>query len=214
MIADLKQHPKWEATKKLGYNEFLYSVELGPFTRYGAVRKAPLKHARYRERCLSYETLDKVVSVYSNDVDYINDLISKYPVIKVRTPVDQQHASALSDFNTKFEFRKKLWYGKYRYRLVVFRSFRNLRNMWSSWAGGLQSPSPVSDKTKECRNMIYQTFDSTDSRIQKSNEYMYTYFSRDQLPIIYTNDDGALMMFKLMCDDSFEIEITTVFIVE
>ena len=205
-LVDLKQHPKWEATRKLGYNEFIYSVDLGPFNKYGAVRKSPHKHARYRERILNYETWDKAVSVYSNDIEYIDYLVRVYPVLTVRTPVSDEHSAALTDLNSKLEFRSKLYYGKYKYRLVVFRNYKGLVH----W----RNTGYTDTRVKECRKMLHDTFSDSDSRIQKTNDYMYAFFPRDNLPIIYTNNEGALMMFKLMCPDDFEVEITTVFIVD
>jgi len=188
----LIKDPKWKPSNKLWYDKFYYSVLLGPFSPENIVHI----DKPYRTRCTwipkkefgtGYSVL---VRVYLDDIKMVKGLISKYPYQEVQTPMNEKHLDILND--KKSQIRERLWHGKYKYRLEVF------KNIW--W-----SPSPIYNEKKEdvveVRKTILDLFGKS-SHIRSAN------WSFSDIPYVYTNDERSLMLFKMRYMESFRVIIT------
>ena len=129
-------------------------------------------------------------TVYTNDLLLVQDLADNQPYEYVKTPKDQNHELALKSRNRRIEVRSILWHNQYRFKLECWTA------IFSGWRGYITN-SPM---LQEVNEFIAENFLDT-GRLR----YQYWHGS---IPIVYTNNEQALMLFKMRFSNEVNIHIT------
>lgn len=196
MYTNLRKNPKWKPTKKLWYSKYTCSIKLGPFNIPGIY--APIVE-RPNRQSNSYGMIDGKFSImwttiYTTDVTLLEGLTKLFDYEEIHTPMNEKHATHLLDGDHTMAIRQSKWYSKYRYKLEC--------SSWRRWGQkSLDSDLEHADK------FIKESFTKTKSRFRASEGYYYN-DSKIKLPIIYTNDEASLMLFKLTFNKTIPITIT------
>ena len=196
MYTNLRKNPKWKPTNKLWYSKYTCSIKLGPFDEVG--KYAPMIERPHRQSN-SYGRIDGKFSImwttiYTTDSKLLEGLTNLYPYEEVHTPMNQKHATHLLDGDHTMAIRQSQWYNQYRYKLEC--------SSWRRWG----------EKTDEkdlahADKFIKESFTRKDSRFRASEAWHYG-DAKIKLPIIYTNDEASLMLFKLTFSKAIPICIT------
>lgn len=236
MIKDLQERDDWTMSTKLFYGKFLYRIRLGSFPRrVDLLGKLGMHDEEFRQRWdwdpvswrynrWNYDehvgryktpaTDPKFnVSYYTSSEIIVNHLLNEYEsyITETSGPVSNEHLSTLENLDAHTIFRKQYYYNKYPYRLESWRTWRD----------------DCSDDTlMEAYEYIIENFNNTEhSRItmksflinQSNHQFPSHWFGGPRaisrysvLPTVYTTDESALMMFKLMFTGKFNIKLTRV----
>lgn len=187
------QNPKWSPSEKLTYGK-VCSIKLGPFDSANRLWIDQPHRARtsyiFSEDKQAY-TIYTVI--YSNDKELIIGLSKLYPYQEVKTPMNEGHEKLLTDTNKKTLIRNNMWFGKYKHRLTC----------WIPWH--LRKGGENTELVADARKFFEQNFSRENCYIRHCNHHY-----GDNLPYIYTNDEYALMLFKLAFSDRVYVDITSV----
>lgn len=182
----LKQHQKWAPTKTCFYNKYHNRVVLGVrgYDRVSIdLKKFPKNTFRLNDR---YDS----TSVYTNNYDLLDYLVDNYRVMEINTPINEQHVHKLNTRGYKFEVREKLLHGKYKFKLEV----------WCTWYFRRFNQEHMVKLSEEVTNWIYD-FNSNNKDDSRLYHPYYGGWGSPAIPILYLNDESALMLFKLQFDD-------------
>lgn len=195
----------WKPIEKLFYGKYANVVR----TPDSSIDAILLKYkGEYRLVSRGYHT--RTHSVYTNNVDLVNDIVNDCVLESIETPLNQMHYDLLADKTRDIIYREKPYYNKYHNRVETYRN-------WGS-------AEITVDEFVEINKAMYELFESSESYWSGkewrkklytdvdwvTRSYHYGRFWHSYLPTIYTNDETALMMFKLRYNDRLRIKIKTI----
>lgn len=218
----LPLHPKWKPATQLYYNKYHTVLRVATTSSHWTTKKNNLcipdrfegayklvvrfDWASYwevndeesaRDLKKEYITLN---SVYTNNhelIDYLLSLDSTNPVAEIISPSSDQHFEYLSDPDRTYVYRNHLWYKKYAHKTKISIK-RELRY------------STTQESIENSTQQIYNVFDPETSHWPaKYAPHYYHFRSRWSSIIVYTNDEPAIMLFKMVTGDLFNIHIET-----
>lgn len=129
-------------------------------------------------------------TVYTNDLLLVQDLADTHPYEYVKTPKDQNHELVLKSRNRRIEVRSILWHNQYRFKL----------DCWTTMYGGWRVDVVRQAMVQEVNDFIVENFLDT-GRLR--HEYWY-----GSIPTVYTNNEQALLLFKMRFSNEVKIHIT------
>lgn len=217
-MQDLTQHPKWSQSTKLYYGKYECAVTIGPYTQYNAVnlhhyiipnRKAgdDISHRTRRELKFNYagaNVVDDVkfhykLTVYTSHRGFVDWIVyhSGYPIENIVSPANAAHAKIMHSLDEKSEFRKRLYHGKYKFRVNATRPWRS---------------NTTDEEMATAYKWAMEQFDIPDNKITRraGGYYNYRYTGRriSTIPYIYTNDEASIMLFKMAFSNTLSIKVT------
>jgi hypothetical protein len=134
--------------------------------------------------------------VYTDDLDLVSSLEASYDYKSIRTPANNEHAKLLqSSKDNKIIIRERLWYNKYRYRVEVYRNWRD--------------KSFKEENLKAAHDFINESFNFD---ITKKRSTMH--YNSYNVPNLYTNDLNSIMLLKLAYNDSLRIHVQEVKLID
>jgi hypothetical protein len=203
-------HQNWKPSNQLFYRKYHTSIKLGYFS-YNSKPGLPIRYKDYRivRRFIEIDQKWEIVcTIYTSDqniIDFIlNDDFYNRHIISMQGPINQDHIDALHNKDHKIIIRKNLWYNKYKYKMAS----------WSNWRN-----QPSEEQYEDIFKCCYMQF--KDSRVvhHYSGWHRNINFSagfspvnrRSQnVPIVYTNDQEQIFLFKLAYANILNIHIETV----
>ena len=212
---NLKKYHNWKPSKQIYYSKYKNKLVLGPYNSPDriSVSKFASNDTDYRKRNFENNG-EHYTSVYTNDDELLDVLFENFRVYTVETPANSEHNSELQKtLNGKLEFNDKLYYGKFKYRMEINKNY---------WYAG---PLNYYNVAREGTEWLYTTFNKDETRLVHRSHYImssanlrfykshsgYGTFLEDrwEFPIIFTNNQEMLMLFKLAFDnDVMKIKLT------
>lgn len=210
-------HPQWKPSSQLFYSKYHTAIKLGYFSA-NSKPELPSRYEDYRtvRRFLPIDNQYQIVTtVYTSDqniIDYIlQDRFYSRKVLSILGPINQEHIDQMSSKDWKVVVRDTLWYKKYKYKV----------NSWSNWRN-----QPNDDQYDDIIKFCYTQFE--DSRVVNNygggylhSQSFYTsnlYPSSlrrprpysHSIPMVYTNNQEQIFLFKIAYSDILHINIETV----
>ena len=131
-------------------------------------------------------------TVYTDDIDLLHALESNYDYKNIYSPLSEEHEKLLkTSKDNKVIIRDKLWYNKFRYKIEVYRNWRD-RNY-------------VEKTLEEAHEFILKTFDPSTSKTRR-----WSHYNSYSIPNVYTNDINSIMLLKLAYNDTLRIQVVEV----
>jgi len=217
-MQDLTQHPKWVQSNKLYYGKYECAITIGPYTQYNYVnlqhyiipnRKASddISHRTRRLMNLNFSHTQQsddikfhyMLTVYTSHRGFVDWIVyqSGYPIASVVSPANADHAKIMHSLDEKSEFRKRLYHGKYKFRVNATRPWRS---------------NTTDEEMIAAYDWAMDQFDTTDNKILRraGGYYNYRYTGRRMttIPYIYTNNEAAIMLFKMAFSNTLSIKVT------
>lgn len=183
----ITQHPLWKPTDKVFYSKYECCIELGPFTDYNPIflEYAGRSTVRYKFN-KTEKRYDIYCKIYTSDYDIVLGLMEKFPFTEIKTPINEKHKLLLHDYTTVV--REKLYYGKYRFKVLTF--FNRFKNK--------------NDNIPEVKDYIRNNM-SAGTRFRKE-----TWPPEYDIPTMYTSNEKDLMLYKLRFNTDFNILVMKV----
>jgi hypothetical protein len=223
MIDQLKDHPNWKMSLKYYYRKYAYRIRLGTFNRHFNLL-AELDNYReidYRQRwdwAYEYAPENKRthwVCFYTSDERLVGYLLDNYGsyISEINSPIDEKHGDLLGSLDENTIFRKKPYYNKYSLKMESWRTWRS---------------SASDDDVRNAYVFVYDNFsDTAHSRmlpkgymhhphtLSRVNSYGQATWMANvgrfvELPTIFTNNESALMLYKLQFGNLLRVKITRV----
>ena len=198
MIESIVKDPVWKPTERLWYNKFNSAIVIGPFDDCKSAVLTDISEKCKNRWTWTFNPETKQYRIFSkiftSDQVFLRGLMNTFNYTEVQTPMNNFHAETL-EANT-ICIRKTPWYGKYRYKVYNYIPW-NRKNEFTKEDG------------KQMKSFVEDNFSDKESRIRTTN-YSYDYSDWRSLPYIYTNNEGAVMMFKMAFNDKVDITITEV----
>ena len=194
----LKNLPKWEPSISLYFRKYTCKIMLGPFTDWEDTVHVDKPHRCKIQYVFNKESdsYDVYNSVYTDDLDLVSSLEANYDYKSIRTPANNEHAKLLqSSKDNKIIIRERLWYNKYRYRVEVYRNWREQ---------GFKE-----ENLKAAHDFINESFNFD---ITKKRSVMH--YNSYSVPNLYTNDLNSIMLLKLAYNDSLRIHVQEVKLID
>ena len=219
ILQHLQSHPNWQPTTKLYYGKYHTKIkikqEIDYFSRRSELLDIPVKFDKKYKIAHRFDwntyfdskddtnnNTDRkyinMASVYTSDNDLVNYLINKYDnVVEIQSPSNQKHLECISDTNRTFIYRPHLWYKKYAHKTEI-RLIREMRY------------SLDQESIDSATHQIYSLFDPATSHWPAKHASYYNLFrSRWNSVAVYTNDEPAIMLLKMVTGDVFDVAIKT-----
>jgi hypothetical protein len=180
---------KWKPSQSYWFNKYTCCITLGPFKKSRTVfTAAPPNRSRctylFDDNKREYQIYSKI---YTSDLELIKGLMNMYPYIEVMTPMNEAHELYLTQ--ERFCIREKQWYGQYKYKV-------------DSWIPWLARHNKEETPIEEINKFIDNNFQG-EARIRRSFGWGY-----NNVPYLYTNNEGAIMLYKLMFGNVLNITVT------
>ena len=128
ILNHLKSLPTWKPSISLYFRQYTCKIMLGPFNDYFDTIAVDKPHRCKIQHVFNPETdsYDVYNSVYTDDLDLVSSLEASYDYKSINTPASEEHIKLLkSTGDNKIIIRERLWYNKYRYRVEVYRNWRD-----------------------------------------------------------------------------------------
>jgi len=197
-MMQLRDHVKWAPVKKAYYNKYHNVVRL-KVTRSARVKIPTTYTANIDYRVVDrYEAIEvhntaaittSIYSVYTNSLELMDYLICNYDsqVEGVESPYNNKHIEYLNDPHRNIIYRDTPWYKTYHHKLNIFESWRT------------STPRP---DHREVLLTLQKLFTQSDSRWSGqvrdyTNDFSWLRSRYFSYPIIYTNNEPSIMLFKL-----------------
>lgn len=194
LLKHLKSLPTWKPSRSLYFKKYTCKIELGPFTDWtdsvtvDKPHRAKIQYIFNEDR----DTYDVYNTVYTSDLSLIMGLQQNYDYRDVYTPASEEHQKLLHTCkDNKVVIRDKLWYNKYRYKVEVWRNWRDT---------GFKE-----ETLKEAHKFIQQSFDFNQSKTRRMSHY-----NAYSIPSVFTNDLNSIMLLKLAYNDTLRVHISEV----
>lgn len=183
LMVDTKNFPL-KYTNKIFYGEYPFKVVMeGNLWYHNAMRLAELRDWQ-RDIYWNCKIINRdVMSAYCKTVEHVEDLLHFFPdlILEVHTPYNQ---TALDEMLIgSVDIRENLYYGKYRYRAELTKSWKD------------------KDNNGKLEKIIQGLSKSKSNRFHRSRSG-YTY-------IIYTNEKHELARIKLSLKEDNIREVKT-----
>jgi len=210
-------HQKWKPSSQLFYSHYHTAIKLGYFSA-NSKPGLPSKFEDYRmvRRYIPIDNRYEIVTtVYTSDqniIDYIlQDTFYSRKILSIQGPISQDHVDQMSSKDWKVVVRDRLWYNNYKYKV----------NSWSNWRN-----QPSEEQYNDILKFCYTQF--PDSRVVNSygGYGLYSSFYRsttssnsvlpikrtygNYIPMVYTNDQEQIFLFKMAYSNLLHIHIETV----
>jgi len=118
----------WKPSKGLWFRKYTCKIELGPFASWedsvtvDKPNRSKMQYIFNKEKD-EYEVYN---TVYTDDLDLLHQLESNYDYKHIYTPIDEKHRKLLkTNHDNRILVRDRLWYNKYRYRIEIYRNWRD-----------------------------------------------------------------------------------------
>jgi len=208
MHKNILAHEKWKLSFKGYYGKYTCKLVLSgfPFWDFGGNIERLVLPNNFDKMYKKVRTLDHVTGfnfkVYTNSIELILWILNRPEynahIKEIATPKTEKQSQELSKFEENVLYRDTFFYNKYEYRIKNY----------STWQYRRQSMSqPNNTLLQEVVDSIDEFF--PDSRLVYTNgRYDVNYFRTSHswnstptrtvnIPTIYTNNEGAIMMYKL-----------------
>ena len=213
-------HPKWNPSSQLFYSKYHTAIKLGYFSA-NSKPELPSKYENYRmvRRYIPIDNRYEIITtVYTSDQNIINyvlqDIFYSKKILSIQGPINQEHIDQMSSKDWRVIVRDCLWYKKYKYKV----------NSWSNWRN-----QPNDEQYDDIIKFCYTQF--PESRVVNNfgsgygygiyNNSFYTstlYPGRIRrprgynasIPLVYTNNQEQIFLFKIAYSDILHINIETV----
>lgn len=216
MHEEIINHKAWKQSSTGYYSKYIARVVLSGFSFWdygGNIERLPIDRnfdGEYKKvRKLDRDGLFEF-RVYTSNVDLLL-WFAKAPELQdhieeITCPANQSQIDELQKFKDNVLYREKYFFGKYKFRLQP-------DNYWTYQRQNMSKPS--NEIVLEAINFLKDNF--KDSRIQYTNGRYSMMYTRSQflqtgtissstsltaqrmlnIPTLYTNDEGSLMLYKL-----------------
>ena len=193
---DIINDPLWKPSLRLSYNKFTSSITLGPFAKASGCVTTDHPSCKDRWRWVFNEKRDKYdiyTKIFTSDIQFIKGLMQLYPYTEVQTPMNEYHNEVLLQGPEKISIRPTLWHKKYKYRVESYVSFYN--------------------KNKITQDTYYKVCEFIDENFKgnsyiRNTNYGGSWNSYNTIPYVYTNNEGAIMLFKMMFNNIMNVTVT------
>lgn len=191
-MLNLSNYHNWKPSDKLWYNKYTCSIKIGPFhdTHCPDITGEHRSTNKYMWDATTHRIRILYKTVYTNDLLLVQDLADTHPYEYVKTPKDQNHELVLKSRNRRIEVRSILWHNQYRFKL----------DCWTTMYGGWRVDVVRQAMVQEVNDFIVENFLDT-GRLR--HEYWY-----GSIPTVYTNNEQALLLFKMRFSNEVKIHIT------
>lgn len=203
----LQQHSCWSPIQKPFYSKYAtvirYTTTSYTKQKFLSKFKNTYRSVNRHDRSIG----SRIESVYTNNVELIDHILDNYNVIGIESPVNEKHYDYLLLDDREIIFRNTPWYGQYYNKVDVFTT------RWNN----------TEQDIYEIHDTMYELFESSSrwsGKEWRKNRIMnrtinrwspYYYFN---IPCIYTNDEYAMMLFKMRHGSNARINITTIITME
>jgi len=141
--------------------------------------------------------------LYTSDKEIIDSIIADNvlysKIIQIQKPLNKAHADLLAKKDRKIIIRDKIWYNKYKHRVTS----------WHDLPNTIQAQDEMGILLK----WIHDHFPSSDSRIVSvmGGYHGHRAYRRglSWIPTIFTNNEEAVMLFKLAFSSQVKIDFET-----
>ena len=137
------------------------------------------------------------VNFYTSDPAIIADILaSDLEAVEICQPLNQSHKELLHDVDRRVVIRDKLWYRRYKHKIVAWHNYNK---------------ATTHDESKAMVQWIYDNFDRKSNRLVTSS-YGSWFQTPGRLitpPTIFTNSEETMMIFKLAYSNMLRIEMQT-----
>ena len=194
ILNHLKKLPNWKPSISLYFRKYTCKIMLGPFKDYNDTIFVDKPHRCKVQHVFNPETdsYDVYNSVYTDNLELISSLEASYDYKSINTPVSEEHIKLLkSTGDNKVIIRERLWYNKYRYRVEVYRNWRD---------NGFRE-----EILKEAHDFMNKSFDFTQTKRRTTMSY-----NSYSVPNLYTNDLNSVMLLKLAYNDTLRVIVQEV----
>lgn len=200
------EHPNWSPATKLYYGKYHTAIKIGPFP-YHSPAYIP-KHLSGFRIVNHYVYGSKVTNtVYTNNhevIDYIlSDVYLRMHVQSVVGLMNQDHYNYLRDKDRQIILREKLWYGQYKHKMSVYKTYKHV--------------DTSTDDAERALEFIGETFSGKESRMNGhfgAQYYNVTINSPASswitMPTVFTNNEAGMFLFKMGFNEKFTIKIETI----
>ena len=221
-------HEKWKLSFKGYYGKYTCKISLTgfPFWDFGGNIERLVLPNQFDNEYKKVRTFDQDhgfnFKIYTNNIDLILWIINRPEyntyIDEICTPETQKQSQELSKFDENVLYRDTYFYKKYKYRVKPL-------NRWQYRRQSMNEPS--NEVLQEATEVIYEFF--PDSRLVYTNgRYDISYLRPSyfmgatgtlsglqptrtiNIPTVYTNDEGAIMMYKLRFGSEILFEIDKV----
>lgn len=198
ILSKLKTLPTWQPSRSLYFRKYTCKIELGPFTDWSdsvtvdKPHRAKIQYVFNKDR----DTYDVYNTVYTSDLDLLQGLEQNYDYKNIFTPSSTEHEKLLqTSKDNRVVIRDILWYNKFRYKVEVYRNWRD---------------TTFSETTlKEAHQFILKSFDFSDSKTRTTHHY-----NSYSIPAVYTNNLQSIMLLKLAYNDTLRVHVSEVVTVD
>lgn len=201
-MTDITKNPKWKPTMRKWYRKFNSAITIGPFDSYKNYVLTDVSSVCKNRWTWTFNPATKSYRIYSkiftSDEQFLRGLMNTFPYTEVITPMNEYHEQCLD--SNKIIIRNTPWYGKYKYKIENYIPWNKKEDFTK--ADGLAMKKFVDDN-----------FSDDGSRVRTTN-YSFDFSDWRSLPYIYTNNEGACMLFKMSFNDKVEVNITQVMTVD
>jgi hypothetical protein len=199
-------HKNWSPTTKLYYGKYHTAFKIGPFP-YHSPAYIP-KHLSGFRIVNHYNAAYKITNTIYTDnqevIDYIlTDSYLRMHIQSVIGVVNQDHYDYLRDKDRHIILRDKIWYGKYKHKMSVWKTYKHINT--------------TTDDAERALEFIHETFSDKESRM---NGYFGAQFvnvtpysqanSWITMPTVFTNNEAGIFLFKMGFNEKFTIKTESI----